>query len=65
VKLNYVDHQFGPNQTIEAVVKKYNRYDLDKSVIQSLVGVFNVINKNVFPPKLGQVVRVPVFINQE
>lgn len=65
MKLDYVEHTFGMGHTIEAVIRLYNRQDLDKSIIQSLVDIFNSTNRDSLPPKLGQRSKIPVFINKE
>lgn len=62
MKLNYKEHTFGMGHTIEAAIKLYNRNDLDENMMLSLVNIFNYTNKDAIPPKVGQTVKVPVFI---
>ena len=64
MKLNYVSHTFGQGHTIEAVVRLYNQHDLERDMILSLVDIFNSANPNARPPKLGQSVKVPVFMSE-
>jgi hypothetical protein len=62
MKISYVDHSFGMGHTIEAVVRLHNRHDLSRDIIASLVGIFNQVNRDARPPKLGQTVKVPVYM---
>jgi hypothetical protein len=50
---------FGPNETIEAVIKNVNRdEDLPPAMVEYFLKVFNKINVNVVP-KVGEVYKIP------
>lgn len=51
-----------PNETIEAVVRLYNDMNVSRSMIGQLCKIFTEINKEALPPKLGQVVDIPVLL---
>lgn len=57
------EHVFGNGHTIEGVIKLYNQHDLDKNTIISLVDIFNRNNPTARPPRVGQMVKVPIFVS--
>lgn len=57
--IKYLIHRFGPNETIHAVIKKYNRVDITKEQLQELVSDFNTLNSKSIP-KVGTECKIPV-----
>lgn len=53
---------FMPGTTIEAVIKHFNDYKLEKSVLDYLVVEFGRNNPKAFPPKAGQSAMIPVLL---
>lgn len=52
-----------PNSTIEALIRHYNHYNVNRSQIDFLLTEFNKLNLHAHPPKPGQVVEIPVLID--
>lgn len=63
--MQVVEHKFGQGQTITAAIRKYNRMDITKEELSSLVNIFNQLNSEALPPKLGQSVKIPIFITKQ
>lgn len=55
----YVEHKFGPNETIKAIIRRYNHLELTPIIQDKLLAEFNNVNgKHV--PKVGQTVKIPI-----
>lgn len=55
----YVEHQFGPSQTISAVLKLKNGMGLTPRQMNMLTLQYNKLNQYIVP-KPGQIVRIPL-----
>lgn len=62
-KVSYktVEHRFGPNETIRAVIRKLNHQGMTPSMLATLTEEFNTVNDNRVP-KPGEVFNIPVFV---
>lgn len=55
---DYVEHMFMPGQTIQAAIKKYNKYP-PEDVVAELVIKFNEINGSTIP-RPGMKCKIPL-----
>lgn len=55
----YVQHTFGPGQTIKAVIRHHNCYVDDEKLLNELYDRFKKINPNKVP-KVGDVFKIPL-----
>lgn len=55
-----VDHQFRPGDTINMVLRYYNKNMIGKEQVEYLQAVFNVINNNTVP-RVGETLRIPLY----
>jgi len=55
----YVDHQFGPGETIMAVIKKINHQAMTELTAQKILDEYNRVNDGVVPHP-GTKVKIPV-----
>jgi len=62
IEYKTTDHLFGFGETIEAIIRACNDQNINKKVLALLVERFNVLNPDARPPKLGQVVKVPILL---
>lgn len=56
----YIDHRFGPSETIRAIIRRYNHLDITPAMQDKLIAEFNKINGEEVP-KAGQTVKIPIF----
>lgn len=52
-------HNFGPNQTIDAVIDLKNRHNISKVELMDLRTWYNVMNKGRVP-RPGETVKIPI-----
>lgn len=60
--MNHIVHKFGPNETIQGIIKKYNKHDMEKSIVELLMDQFNKLNgpeKKV--PRIGETYKIPLY----
>lgn len=60
MKYKIVQHQFGQNDTVAAVLRKYNNYTPNKEVLRSLTSLYISLNNHAHP-NLAYVAKIPVF----
>ena len=60
MQYEFVPHVFAQGHTIEGAIRLHNSLTMLDEHIELMVDVFNDINKDVFPPIAGQVVKIPV-----
>ena len=58
--MKYVEHQFGPNETIEAVIRLYNSHAMSAKVAGLFMTFYNKKNGVDHVPKIGDTVLIPV-----
>lgn len=58
--MKYVEHQFGPNETIEAVIRLHNSHAMTASVATIFMKFYNQKNGVDHVPKIGDTVLIPV-----
>lgn len=56
----FVPHVFAQGHTIEGAIRLHNSLKMLPEHVELLVDEFNTINKDVFPPVAGQVVKIPI-----
>jgi len=57
--MTYVSHLFMPQETIHAIIKKYNTTELSRSQLTEMMDWFN--NENgLSVPRVGQRYKIPV-----
>jgi hypothetical protein len=61
MSLEYIEHTFGPGETIQAIIRKYNHQAMTKSMLESLFIKYNELNGMVVP-RPGQKVKIPLFV---
>lgn len=59
----YQTHQFGPTETINAILKTKNGMGLSPRLLNKLVLQYNRLNEYQVP-KPGDVVKIPLLINE-
>lgn len=59
--LDYVDHVFGPMDTIRAVIKKYNHPNITEQTIDGLLTKYNLMNDCKIP-YVGRSAKIPIHI---
>jgi hypothetical protein len=57
--MEYVEHQFGPGQTISGVIFLKNDHNCSEQEKVQLIEEFNKLNFNRVP-RLGEVFKIPV-----
>lgn len=60
--MNHTMHKFGPNETIQGIIRKYNRQDMEKHIVDLLMDQFNKLNgpdKKV--PRIGELFKIPLY----
>jgi hypothetical protein len=57
--MKYIDHLLMSGQTVTAIVKHYNGYDLEQRELEELLDQFYLVNQGV-KLTIGQRVKVPV-----
>lgn len=56
---NYRYHMFMPQETVRAILRKYNKYESDPTILEKLTKMFYELNGNkVFKP--GMKVKIPI-----
>lgn len=59
---NYINHTFKPNETVMAILRKYNKYTSDNEVLTNLMKLFHDLNgMHVYKP--GMKVKIPILIS--
>lgn len=61
---NVVFHICMPGHTIEALIKKENRYDISQEEMKKLLEKFNELNSAVVP-RVGQRLVIPILQRHE
>lgn len=59
--INFKYHVFGPNETIRAIIKKYNHQNMKESLLVSLCDKYNELNDSKAPHP-GDRVKIPLFV---
>lgn len=57
--MDKIHHNFGPNQTIDAVIDLKNRHNLSKQELNELRSWYNIMN-NGQVPRPGDLVKIPI-----
>lgn len=57
--MNYVEHRFGTNETIEGVIRLHNSHAMSDKVAKVFMQFYNTKNGQVVP-KVGDLVFIPV-----
>lgn len=57
--MEHVEHRFGPGETINAAIRKYNRQKMRNELVVELKSRFNELNENKVP-RVGDTVKIPV-----
>lgn len=58
---SYVEHTFGPGETIRAIIRKKNHEAMTPQMLTILMNQYNELN-GAEVPKLGEQVKIPIFI---
>ena len=61
----FVPHVFAQGHTIEGAIRFHNSLKMLPEHLEMMVEEFNGINKDVFPPVAGQVVKIPIMAEYE
>lgn len=61
-----VEHTFSPGETVQAAIRKYNRYNMPAAIVEELTKEYKEINEKRVP-RVGDKVKIPLysFIGQE
>lgn len=59
--INYTEHVFGANETIKAIIRKYNHMNMSGDLLDKLMVQYNELNNNQIP-RPGQKVKIPLFV---
>ena len=59
--INYVEHTFGANETICAIIRKYNHMAMTDDMLTRLMVQYNELNNSQIP-RPGQTAKIPIFI---
>jgi hypothetical protein len=59
--LDYVEHVFGPGETIQAIIRKNNHMAMTSKMLQILTNRYNELNDNNLPHP-GDRVKIPLFV---
>lgn len=59
--LDYVEHTFGPGETVHAIIRKYNHMAMNSAILNTLSTKYNILNNNHVPHP-GDKVKIPIFI---
>lgn len=57
----FVEHQFGPNETIHGAIRLHNHQGMTEKMLMMLMNKYNELNNNQVP-KQGDIVKIPVFV---
>ncbi len=57
--MNHTPHLFMPQETIHAIIKKYNTVQLTKEQLSKMMDWFNEENGNTVP-RVGQRYQIPI-----
>ena len=55
------EHQFGPNETIYAVIKMYNHQGMSPKMVEILLKEYGRLNEAEVP-RPGTKVKIPIFL---
>ena len=57
-----ITHQFGPGDTVQGIIRKYNRHDMPQEFVEMLTEEFNKVNsdKNRVP-RVGESFTIPIY----
>lgn len=61
--MNYtlIPYNFGRlGETVRAVIRSYNSLDISDETLTALTNIFNEVNAEHLPPKLGRTLMIPV-----
>ena len=61
----FVPHVFAQGHTIEGAIRFHNSLKMLPEHLAMMMEEFNDINKDVFPPVAGQVVKIPIMSEYE
>lgn len=61
----FVPHVFAQGHTIEGAIRFHNSLQMLPEHLEKMMAEFNSINKDVFPPVAGQVVKIPIMSEYE
>ena len=61
----FVPHVFAQGHTIEGAIRFHNSLQMLPEHLKIMMVEFNNINKDVFPPVAGQVVKIPIMAEYE
>ncbi len=59
--LDYVEHVFGPGETIHAIIRKYNHMAMTPKMLNTLSEKYNTLN-GIYTPRPGDRVKIPLFV---
>ena len=62
IEYKTIIHQVGQNDTVTAIIRKYNHLNLQPKFISKLLTRFYELNPDSNPPKMGQHVIVPILL---
>lgn len=55
------EHKFGPGDTVQGIIRKYNRHDMSQELVDKLIKLFNKINEGKSKvPRVGEVFTIPI-----
>lgn len=58
--MEYVEHTFGPGETIRGIIRKLNHNQLDDVTFEKVLTEFKKINETKVP-RIGDIFKIPVF----
>jgi hypothetical protein len=61
----FVPHVFAQGHTIEGAIRLHNSLQMLPEHVEMMMAEFNNINKDVFPPAAGQIVKIPIMSEYE
>ncbi len=61
----FVPHVFAQGHTIEGAIRFHNSLQMLPEHLEIMMAEFNNINRDVFPPAAGQVVKIPIMSEYE
>lgn len=59
--MEHVEHRFGPGETIQAAIRKYNKLDMPQELVEKLSKAYNELNRPPKVPHVGETVKIPVY----
>lgn len=58
--MKHIEHTFGPGETIQAVIRKYNRQNMPDAIVNELTVEYKNINEK-HVPRVGDTAKIPVY----